>query len=154
MMSAYSDAVKMLARRELSEAQIRQRLARRQHPAAAIDSAVDRLRELGAIDDERVAEAIARTQIATKRRGELRARQEILRAGISRDTAQRVAREVSQSVGPEAVLEAALTRRLRGRDQIADEREYARLHRYLIGQGFEPDRVLSALKKHGGRKGR
>ena len=42
-MNAYIDALRMLARRELSEAQVRQRLARRQHPAAAIDEAVARL---------------------------------------------------------------------------------------------------------------
>jgi hypothetical protein len=30
---------------------------------------------------------------------------------------------------------------------IADDREFNRLYRYLIGQGFEPDRVLALLRK-------
>src|SRR5436190_24387744 len=61
-MSAYLDGVKLLARRELSEAQVRQRLARRGHEPGAIDEAVAKLREERALDDVRVAEAIAREQ--------------------------------------------------------------------------------------------
>src|SRR4029450_8028818 len=85
--AAYIDAVKMLSRRELSEAQIRQRLGRRGHSEAAIESAVARLREARAIDNVRVAEAIARNQIATKRRGRRRAEQQIRQAGIAPEIA-------------------------------------------------------------------
>ena len=42
--------------------QVRQRLARKGHEPDAIDAAVARLREGRAIDDTRVAEAIARTE--------------------------------------------------------------------------------------------
>ena len=41
--SAYSAALAMLARRELSEAQVRERLARRDHERPAIDEAVAKL---------------------------------------------------------------------------------------------------------------
>jgi len=52
---AYLDALRMLARRELSEAQIRQRLARREHEPDLIDEAAARLKEERALDDVRVA---------------------------------------------------------------------------------------------------
>ncbi len=39
-MSAYLEGLKMLARRELSEMQVRQRLARKGHEPQAIDEAV------------------------------------------------------------------------------------------------------------------
>jgi regulatory protein len=146
--TAYVDAIKMLARRELSEAQIRERLARHHHSADAIDAALDRLRETRAVDDTRVAEAIARTQLSTKRRGTRRAEQQIAEAGISRETARRAVQAVSQSFDLDAVLEAALAKRLRGRQQIADDKDFRRLYRYLVGQGFEPDRVLAILRKH------
>ena len=48
---AYLDGLKMLARRELSEAQVRQRLVRRSHEADAIDEAIARLKDARAIDD-------------------------------------------------------------------------------------------------------
>ena len=49
------------------------------------------------------------------------------------------------TVDDEALLEASLGKRLRGRDTIDDDREFQRLYRYLISQGFESDRVMKAL---------
>lgn len=142
---AYTDALKMLARRELSEAQVRQRLARRGHEPDAIDEAIARLREERAIDDARVAEAIARTETATKRRGRRRVRMQIERAGISTPMAKRAVDEAFEAIDDDALLEASLAKRLRGRERIADDREFQRLYRYLIGQGFDADRVMKAL---------
>jgi hypothetical protein len=83
---AYTDALKLLGRRELSETQIRQRLARRKHDANAINAAIDRLLEERSIDDVRVAEAIARSQTSLRKRGKLRVRLQIERAGIAAAT--------------------------------------------------------------------
>jgi regulatory protein len=146
MASAYLDGLKMLARRELSEAQVRQRLGRKGHDADAIDEAVDRLLKERAIDDARVAGAIARTEISLRRRGKLRVRRQIQQAGIAGATVQRALDEVFGSIDGDALLEASLAKRLHGREQIADDRELQRLYRYLVGQGFEPDRVLAVLK--------
>jgi len=136
----------MLARRELSEAQVRQRLARRGHDETAIDSAIERLRENRAIDDSRVAEAIARTETSLKRRGRIRVRRQIERAGIAGATARRALDEVFEGLDSQELLEAALRKRLRGRDTIADEKEFARLFRYLVAQGFESDAIMKALR--------
>jgi len=144
---AYVDGLKMLGRRELSEAQIRQRLARREHDPEAIDAAVARLLEERAIDDARVAGAIARTETGIRKRGRLRVRRKIESAGISPATARRAIDEVFGALDDEDLLESALAKRLRGGASIADQREFNRLYRYLVGQGFEPDRVLARLKK-------
>jgi regulatory protein len=150
MPDAYLDALKMLARRELSEAQIRQRLARRRHGPDAVDRAIARLREERAIDDERVAQAIARTQSSLRRRGKLRARREIEAAGIARSVADRAVDQAFKEVDSDALLDAAVARRLRGRATIANRAELAKLYQYLVRQGFEPDRVLNRLKLHKG----
>src|SRR5438128_2605457 len=126
-MSAYLDGLRMLARRELSEAQVRQRLARRGHDAAAIDAAVAQLRAERAVDDARVAGAIARTQATVKRRGRLRVVRQIEQAGIARGLAQRAADEALASMDAESHIAAALDKRLRGRATIADRAEFARL---------------------------
>src|SRR6185503_19383221 len=74
---AYVDALKMLARRELSEQQVGHRLARKAHDPRDIDDAVERLRSERALDDARVAEAIARTEVAVRKRGKLRVQMQI-----------------------------------------------------------------------------
>jgi regulatory protein len=135
----------MLARRELSEKQVRQRLARKEHEPDAIEEAIARLREERALDDTRVAEAIARMETSIRKRGKMRVRMQIERAGISKSTAKQAIDEVFSTIDDEALLEASLAKRLRGRDTIADDREFQRLYRYLVGQGFESDRVLKAL---------
>src|SRR5262245_1864617 len=87
--SARVAALRMLARRELSEAQIRQRLARRGYEEADIDAAVERLKAERAIDDARVAGAIARSETALKRRGKRRISRKIAQAGIAPAVARR-----------------------------------------------------------------
>lgn len=150
---AYIDGLKMLARREQSEAQIRQRLARKGYDPAQIDDAVARLRESRAIDDDRVADAIARTEILLKRHGKLRVRRQIEQAGISKPIAARAVRDGFVDLDPDALLEAALAKRLRGRTTIADDKEFQRLYRYLVAQGFESDRVLATLSRRRRRDG-
>jgi regulatory protein len=145
---AYIDGLKMLGRRELSEAQIRQRLARRDHEPDAIDAAVALLIERRAIDDARVAAAIARTETGIRKRGRLRVQRKIESAGISPATARRAVDEVFGALDDEGLLESALAKRLRGGASISDQREFNRLYRYLVGQGFEPHRVLAILKKN------
>jgi regulatory protein len=143
---AYQSAVKMLARRELSEVQIRQRLARRAFESDAIDEAVARLKEERSINDVRVAGAIARTETGIRKRGPMRVRQRLAAAGITGAIADAAIEEATSSVDMNALLEAALTRRLRDGQTIDDERTMARLYRQLTSQGFEQDLVLRLLR--------
>jgi regulatory protein len=148
MSSAYIDGLKMLGRRELSEAQIRTRLARREHDEEEINEAIARLKAERAIDDGRVAGAIARTATSIKRRGRLRVRREIEHAGIARAAAAKAVEEAFGELDEDALLEASLSRKLRTGIELDDKRVFARLYRYLCGQGFESDRVLRALSAH------
>ena len=146
MPSAYIDGLKMLGRRELSEKQVRERLARKAYEPDEIDEAVVRLREERAINDQRVAEAIARMETGIRKRGKVRVRMQLERAGIPKETARQAIDSVFEGIDDEALIEASLRKRLHGRETIADDREFARLFRFLIGQGFESDRVMQALR--------
>ena len=149
--SARVVALRMLARRELSESQIRQRLARRGYDEAEIDTAVDRLKSDRAIDDVRTAGAIARNETSVKRRGRLRVAQALARAGIGRAAARAALDATFEELDDEALLNAALDKRLKNRP-IADDREFQRLYRYLSAQGFESDKILGLLTAR--RRGR
>jgi regulatory protein len=146
--SAYIAALKMLGGRELSERQVRQRLARRGYDQETIDAAVVRLTNDGSLDDERAARAMAHAETSLRKRGRLRVKRRLEAAGIAPDVAQRATQEIFQTVDADALIGAALQKRLRGREQIAGDREFQRLYRYLIGQGFESDRVLALLRRH------
>jgi regulatory protein len=138
----------MLGRRELSEKQIRERLKRKEHSEDDIEAAVARLREERAIDDARVAGAIARTETSIRRRGKLRVQMQIQRAGIDKATAKHAVDEVFDAIDDDALIEASLKKRLRGRETIADDREFQRLYRFLAAQGFESDKIVKVLRAH------
>ena len=147
--AAYRAALKLLAGRELSEAQIRQRLLRRGFSSDAVADAVERLRQGGALDDERTAAMIARKEASVRHRGAVRARRAVEQAGISAAVARKVVGEIFSAIDSTALLEQALVKRLHGRTQFANLEELGRVQRYLIGQGFEPAAVRAALRARG-----
>ena len=151
-MSAYLEGLKMLARRELSERQVRQRLARKGHEPGAVDDAVTKLRNERALDDARVAAAIARFETSIRRRGRIRVQLQIQKAGIDKSTAKRAIDEVFESIDDGTLIEAALNKRLRGRDTIENDKEFQRLYRYLAGQGFEADKIMETLTARSRKK--
>ena len=147
MADAYTVALALLSARELSETQLRARLARRQLDSDDIDTAIDRLKADGTLNDRRVAVAVARLESAIKHRGRARVMQKVRQAGIDADTAEDAVREVFEDVDETALLDRALERRLRGKaPRELDEKGRARIVRGLVAQGFRLESVLKRLK--------
>jgi regulatory protein len=144
---AYTVALTLLSARELSESQLRARLARRKIESDDINRAVDRLKADGTLNDRRVARAIARMESEIKHRGRARVIQKIRQAGIDSDTAEDAVREVFEEVDEDALLERAMERRLRGKSRRdLDDKGRARVVRGLMAQGFRLEAVLKKLK--------
>jgi regulatory protein len=146
MADAYVVALTLLARRELAEAQLRNRLAKRKFDDDDIDAAIRRLRRERALDDRRTALACARTQVRIKHRGRGRVVRQIEALGIDRDIARDAVAEVFAEVDEHALLEEALDRRLRHGLSLTDPAAFRRVHRHLLGQGFDPGRVTALLR--------
>ena len=145
---AYLAGLRMLARRELSEQQLRQRLARRQHPLETIDAAVVRLKEDRSLDDTRVAGALARSEVGLKRHGRRRAQRQLEAAGLAPELIRQALDETFAAIDPDTLIGAALAKRLRHGAAIEDDSHHRRLYRYLIGQGFDSDHVLATLRTY------
>ena len=127
----------MLSRRELSEAQIRTRLARKPFDNDDIDAAVERLRQDGTLNDRRVALAAARLESAIRHRGRSRVLQKLRTLGIDSAIAESAVNEVFEEVDENALLDRAFERRLRGQaPKDLDEKGRARIVRGLAAQGF------------------
>jgi regulatory protein len=147
---AYTTALTLLSRRELSAKQLTDRLLRRKFPASEIDLAVTRLRGDGTLDDSRVATACARTDASIRRHGRRRVLQHLQQIGISADIATRAVDEVFAELDEAALLEAAIARRLRGAPLSSlDARATARLVRHLVSRGFDASQVFARLRTKG-----
>ena len=144
---AYILALTLLSARELSEAQLRTRLRRRQVAPENIDAALSRLKADRTLDDRRVALAIARTESSLRGRGRSRVIQKIRQAGIDSETADAAVREVFEDVDENELLDQAFLRRLRNKAVTdLDDKCRARMVRGLVAQGFSIDAVLKKLR--------
>ena len=148
-MSAYTDGLLLLGRRELSVTEMRSRLLDRGHSAEETDAAIAKLIETGALDDRRVARAFARTASKVKGRGRLRVMRELHAMGISRDIASEAVAEVFGELDERAMIQRAIQKKLRGGRKPQTLQERARLYQFLMRQGFTPAAVSAALRNLG-----
>jgi regulatory protein len=145
--SAYLDGLHLLARRELSVTECRARLGDKEHPRDEIDAAIAHLIETGALDDQRVARAYARTALTVKGRGRLRVQRELHEKGISKEIVAEALAEVFGDADERTMVARAIRRRLRGRTTLKDRAESARLYQHLMRQGYTPAAVIGELRK-------
>jgi len=144
---AYVTGLTLLARRELAETQLRARLIKRKFDPEDIDIAVARLRRERALDDRRTAIACARTEVRVRHHGRARVLRQIEALGIDRDVARHAVAEVFTELDEAELLEQALDRRLRRGIDLRDPVIVHRVHRYLVGQGFDPSAVTGLLRR-------
>jgi regulatory protein len=149
-MSAYTDGLKLLGRRELSVADLRGRLLDREHSAADADAAIAKLLESGALDDGRVARAYARTASKIKGRGRLRVTRELQAMGIAREVIADAVGEVFGDLDERAMIERAIQKKFRGGRKPSTIQERARIYQFLMRQGFTPAAVAAAMRRLGG----
>jgi SOS response regulatory protein OraA/RecX len=139
-----------LARRELSVAQLRTRLARRKFDDQEIEAALTRLASDRTVDDKRVALAAARLEGVIRNRGRRRVLQRVQQLGVSASIARAAVDEVFGDIDERQQLERALDKRLKGVSTgELDAKATARVARSLIGQGFDPGQVYTRLRARG-----
>ena len=131
--------LRLIARRARTRHELRQRLTV-DHTPEAVEQALDRLAELGYLDDA----ALATTYLSTVRAGERSARMlrsELLRRGVAAATAEAAV----ASHDNECASLAAARRRLRALSRLDPERRIRRLRDHLLRRGFDHDTVRRTL---------
>ena len=141
----YTTGLSLLARRELTSTQLRDRLARKGFTPEAVSNTIQRLTEEGALDDRRTAGIYARHAALIKHRGPRRAILDIVALGIAQGVAREVVSQTYAQVDTQLVIQRALDRRLTGR--VQDRAQFQKLYQYLVRQGFDGDLAYRVLKK-------
>lgn len=139
----YQKAVKLLARRSRSEAELRHLLS----PSATPDAlapALERLRQHGYLDDRRFAASLALYARDTEKFGRQRAARELRRRGVADPLADKVLAEVYPARAEAGLLRAWLAKKRQTAPH--DPRTAARLYRRLRLAGFAPGSIFAALR--------
>jgi regulatory protein len=137
--SAYDAAVGYLARRSHSRRELKNKLFRKGFPAREIYQALDRLEELGYVDDRKFAVEYARYRLRQSPRGKRVLIMELLQRGVGREIIDDVLPEVFDEF-PEVNLVAGLVakwNRARGDSYTRDD--ITKLARSLARKGFDWD---------------
>ena len=106
--TAYFRALRWLTARELSEAQVRDRLEERGYTQTAISPAIQRLKDERTLDDLRAATAVARTEATIRRHGPRRVMGKLIAMRIDRDMAKEVVRDLFGETDEQDLLKATL----------------------------------------------
>ncbi len=144
----HQTALRMLARRALSVAEITERLQRRAFPDSNVREEVRRLERAGLLDDLGVARSVCRAQLQAGR-GRRAMVAALRRRRLGRDVTARALEEVLE--GDESVALAAALARATAKHRfwrrLPEERR--KVLRYLLARGFGLDEVRRAMRENG-----
>jgi regulatory protein len=148
-LEAFDRAAAALGRRARSAHELERWLLQRGFDRADVTDAVQRLTELGAIDDSQFARAFARSRALGKGMSRRRLAQELSRRGVDRRMADAAIAEVleEESVDERALLEQAARKKLAvlaGEDRDVVKR---RLYGYLARRGYTASDIAAVIAK-------
>lgn len=147
-------ATDLLSRRSHFRAQLATKLSRRAYPVAEIERALDRLTELGYLDDLRTAEELITLRRA-RGEGRRRIEAELRKRGAPPDTVAQALEALPGNDHPQAREAAERWLRARSHDSAAPlpPRDAQALTRHLARKGYDQGTVYRVLEELGGMGG-
>jgi regulatory protein len=146
--TAYQRALRRLARRDHSVAELRRALLDRGHEPDEVEAALERLRRERYLDDAGFAERFARSRMAHQGHGRLRVRQDLRLRGVDRRASEAGIAGALLEVDEQALVDGLARRYWRRHSAVEPARRLPRLWAFLVRRGFAPGLVrdrLSAL---------
>src|SRR5688572_22183105 len=147
----FARAVKLLAAKPRSVAELRERLIRgRGVDKATVEEVISRLSEYGYLDDERFAFSYASLKVKQRPIGRRRLAQDLKMKKVQASVADEALELVYAETSEEDLLDRAIEKRLRIRGRPGNRVEAKKLFDHLLRQGFPfelvSERVRALLK--------
>lgn len=143
-------ALRILTRRDYSQAELRQRLLDKGFDPAAIEAALQRCLELGYLDDARYALNRATSLMNQGRAVGKRILLDLRQHGVSEETATRALQRAREACDEDQLLAKLLQRRFADFNyDSAPAKERRRVVHFLQRRGFTIDRIMAQLTRKG-----
>jgi regulatory protein len=143
----FERAIKLLAAKPRSVAELRERLLRGKNTdEATVETVISRLREYGYLDDERFAFSYASYKVKQRPVGRRRLERDLkfkkVDSGVANEALELVFAETSE----EQLIDQAIAKRLRIRGKPKNRAETKSLFDHLLRQGFDFELVSDKIR--------
>jgi len=141
-----SVALRMLARRPYSIAEMRRVLERKFDVAEQVAAAIVRLRELGLLDDKKFAEQYASSLARNRSFGRRRVERELKAKLVDYRYIEPALDQAFEETSERILLEQALDKKLRGLRLPLSRSKFYALCRSLLRLGFRSDDIMKMVR--------
>ncbi len=143
---AFNSAMFSLDMRDHSEKEIRQKLSRK-YDAHSVDTAVEKLVDLGLVNDRRYAELLTRELFERKKYGKNRVRSELFRKGIDSDIVNEVLEAYEEENEPDNVEKIVDIIRKKYYNKLIDEKSRQKAVAALVRLGYSFSDIRQAMRE-------
>ena len=140
-------ALKSLAVRSSSEAEMRTKLERRAIRQTDVEVVMRRLKEVGFLNDARLAEHFAGWRLETQRLGRRRVERDLRARKIAPKLVETAVTNAFEGVDEAALIREHIAKRVRRSGKPEDRRAMASLYRHLMVAGFSPSLIFPELRR-------
>jgi regulatory protein len=147
-------AVKCLGVRAWSTGDLKLRLQTRAANPADVDAAIERLKDIGYLNDQRFAENYASSRVENEGFGRMRVLSDLRARRVSGNMAERAVEQALAGKSEAELIDSYIERRMpsiAAGGQIEDPRKLASAYRRLRRAGFTSGPILTALKERAAR---
>ena len=142
---AKQQAYRLLSYRSRTARELRDRLRQRGHSSAVVGAVLCELEAEGYLNDRKFMCDWARYRLQAKPLGRRRLAWEIQRRGVDQELLEDILNEIYAEFDEVTLAEQAARKRFRATDLPPCAQARQQLTRYLLGLGFEPDAIATAL---------
>ena len=143
-------AVRSLARRAQSSAELRAKLRERAADVSEIDGVIERLREYHYLDDKRFAEQFAAARLENQRFGRARTLNDLRGRRVFRTIVEAAVENAYKDINEVTLIEDYIRRKFRNapREHLFEsDKDLASAYRRLLRAGFRSGAVIPVLKR-------
>lgn len=142
----FQRAVKLLAAKPRSIAELREKLLQGRSSKNAVESVIDRLKEYGYLNDENFALSYVSLKVKQRPMGRQRLKRDLALKKVDRVVADEALDQVFAEVSEEALIEQALEKRINNRGFPKTRAEAKSLFEHLLRCGFPLELVAEKVR--------
>jgi regulatory protein len=141
----FDHAMRFIEKRMQSRRELEQKLTRQEYGPAIIQSVIEQLIEMNYVNDARFAESRAESAATYKHHGPNRARMELAKKGVDRETARRAVEEVYEGRDTMATARELAKKKMKSLARLEPHVARRRLMGMLLRRGFTFDTIKPVI---------